>query len=261
MGSQQSSGLNTVQEALGADQFASRFQALMDTLAHAPGRARLNATLHDIVDLMGFDGGAFLTFIREDESRESFKFTVACSPAWCQTYAANGWYALDPGLIYSQANTAPARIEDLPLKTHGQRDMMQSARAAGFVSGVVVPAHTSGGRSRLGVLYLGSGKEGYVNDQGLQMLKMYVRTLASELLDWWSASLRRKLVEEVRLSDDEIHLMRLVHMGYRSKEVSALMGGMSPNAIDLKISRITAKVGADSRKDAVKRLVNVGLIA
>lgn len=260
MGEHTSEGLTKVQEALRAEQFGPRFETLMEGLSKAPGRARLNAHLHDIVELMGFDGGAFLTFIREDESRESFKFTVACSPVWCQTYAANGWYSLDPGLIYAQSQTAPVRIEDLPLKTNGQRDMMQSARDAGFVSGVVVPAHTSGGRSRLGVLYLGSGKAGYVDEQGLQMLKMYVRTLASELLDWWSASLRRKLVEEVRLTDDEIHLMHLVHQGYRSKEVSTLLGGMSCNAIDLKISRITAKIGADSRKDAVKRLVNVGLI-
>jgi len=252
----------TIRQALNQPNFSTRLNLILGKINCALGQARVTSGLHDFVDLMGFDGGAFLSFIRSDESRESFKFTVACSPTWCQAYSENAWYQVDPGLTYAQMNSAPALIEELPIRSSVQQDILKSARDVGFVSGMVVPTHSPGGRNRMGVLYLGSSVPGYVDSQTLTEVKLYVKAISSELLEWWVKNMREQLLKRVQITETDLHLMRLVRQGYRSKEIAEVLSdGCSANTVDQRIGKLCARIDADGRKDAVRKLMDVGLLS
>lgn len=252
----------SIRQALSQPDFTERFNSILSKINGAAGQSRVTSALHEAVDLMGFDGGAFLSFIRSDESRESFKFTVACSPVWCQKYSENAWYQIDPGLMYAQMNSAPSLIEDLPVRSSIQREILNNARDVGFVSGIVVPTHSPGGRNRMGVLYLGSAVAGYVDAQTLQDLKLYVKAISSDMLEWWIKSMREQLIKQVQITDKDLHLMRLVQQGYRSKGIAELLqDGHSANTIDQRIGKLCARIHADGRKDAVQKLMDVGLLS
>lgn len=252
----------SIRDALRQPDFADRFNRILAKINSAPGQARVTSALHECVNLMGFDGGAFLSFIRADESRESFKFTVACNPVWCQTYAENAWYQVDPGLMYAQMNSAPALIEELPIRSPVQQSILDSAKRVGFVSGLVVPTHSPGGRNRMGVLYLGSSVPGYVDAETLAEAKLYIKAISSDLLEWWIKSMRDQLLKRVQITDQDLHMMRLIRNGFKSKEIADLLAnGCSANTIDQRIGKLCTRIGADGRKDAVRKLMDVGLMS
>ena len=115
---------------------------------------------------MGADAAAFVSFVRDDDAHDTFRFLLACDPVWCAEYERRAWYALDPWLAYARAHTEPVRSADVPAEAGVQREIVELARRHGFSDALIVPAPASGMVTRLGVLCLGSEHEGFFGDEG-----------------------------------------------------------------------------------------------
>lgn len=215
--------------------------------------------MHETTIRLGADVSAFVTFIREDVSFASFRFLLACDPQWCIDYEANGWYADDPWLAYAKVHCEPVLASRLTLDSDKERELVHLAGHYGFESTLIVPAPSSGGLSRLGMLWLGSFTLGFFEDAGLAALKIAARPLSTELHEWSTAQLRRELIESARISDEEVMLLEQHRRGFTTKRI-ARTTGLTHASINSRFQRLIAKLDVPNRREAARLAAEYGLI-
>jgi DNA-binding CsgD family transcriptional regulator len=181
-------------------------------------------------------------------------------PALCQEYLAAAWYAVDPGIVYALTHNEPALITDLPVRTAGQKALVEAAHRHGFRSGLIIPSHSPAGRSRLGALYVLSSDPDYLDEHALAALRLPLRAFASELVDWWTAQIRRDLLSACGgLTTHEKAILQMTLSGYSSKNIAAELA-TTKDAIDQRLHRLTARLQASSRKEAASLCDQYGLL-
>jgi DNA-binding CsgD family transcriptional regulator len=220
--------------------------------------AEVTAIVREVAGMLGCNGAVFASFTQGDEDFESYRYIVACAASWCNLYVEQRWFAIDPFLIYAQHHTEPAVGDEIPLRTEGQRQFRQRARETGFNSIAIVPCHTAAGRSRMGVLYLTSEDPDYFTRQTIAPAKMCLRSIAAELLEWWSQKIRRDLLHNLSLREDELKLLRLAHQGFGSKEIARLFD-TRPATIDQRFARLSLRLNVPTRAMAAKLAYESGL--
>lgn len=237
----------------------AQFIETAQPISSAASARDLAGVLHRLNTLVGLKASVFTSFMREDEEFESYRYVVACPPEWCNQYSAKRWFAIDPCLIYAQTSAEPVLVEHVPVKTAGQRELMAAAQEFGFVSGAIFPVHSPAGRSRMGVLYIAAEQPGFFNAADLSAMKCLFRSVAADMLDWWTNKIRAELLKEVRLSTTELTLLRMEWQGLRTKEI-AIRTGLSGEAIDARFRRIAQRFGEPSRSNAARRAAALGLL-
>ena len=216
--------------------------------------------LHEAAASLGAEQAAFVSFVRDDDSAESFRFILACDPVWCMAYQEQAWYVNDPWLLYAQANTEPTCASAIDYRTKSQREARDLAAQFGVVSAYVVPAPATAGLSRLGVLILGSSQQGYFEAGASVTLKVLAQGLAMELHRWWVKHVRREIIEGNRLTPEDLQLLEYERRDLGTKEIAELMG-TSWNAINSKFQRLNLKFNAPNRKATARMAVEYGLIS
>lgn len=228
-------------------------------LARAADEAQAVEILAAACRQMGADAAAFVSFVRDDPSHESFRFLLACDPVWCVEYEQRAWYIDDPWLHYALNHTEPALGEDIQAATAQQRDVVELAAQFGFRSALIVPAPSSGALTRIGVLCLGSSVPAFFNDDGYIALKVLARSLAMELHEWWIARIKDELLASARLTGEDLVLLMHERLGHSTKFIAARLD-MSPNAINSRFQRMNAKLGVPNRKSAAQLAAEYGVI-
>ena len=112
----------------------------------------------------------------------------------------------------------------------------------------------------MGVLYLGSNDAEYLDHEALKQLRLVLRAVTSELLDWWTRQVRSELLAGTQLSSDDVNMLRLTLEGLGSKEIAGHIG-TTKNAIDQRMHRIIAKFESNSRRDAANIAFQYGLLS
>lgn len=235
----------------------------------------VHATLEQIADLaceadavgilkqaarqLGASAAIFTSFIRDDVLHESYRFLVACSPSWCSAYQRNCWFLNDPALLHATKRSEPCRLSELQVHTKGQQKLMQSAAENGFRSGVVFPAPSAHGMSRLGVLVLGSTDAGHFEGAGYQLARLPGRLLAMELHEWSIRKVRTDLLVQAKITAEDLELLRFELHGMRSKEIAVELNTTSVS-IDSRFQRLNNKLNVSTRAAAAKLAVNHGLL-
>ena len=217
------------------------------------------ALLEEATHRLGAEVSAFVSFVRDDQSREMFRFLLACDAAWCIEYEQQAWYAHDPWLSYAKSNSDPIRASELPIGSKNDLVVLELAARYGFNSAVILPAPSSGNVSRTGLLCLGSSTPGFFDDEVYIGLKVAARGLAMELHEWWIKQIRHELVNEAHLTDDDLVLLRYEHVGHSSKAIAAALD-TSPSSIDSRFQRLNQKLRVPNRKAAAALAVEYGLI-
>lgn len=69
------------------------------TDARSPGE--VISLFREAVMGLGADAGYFLSCLRDDATRTSFRSFWACDPAWPAEYASQRWFEHDPWLRYA----------------------------------------------------------------------------------------------------------------------------------------------------------------
>lgn len=239
--------------------YSANAMAAMGGLATAVDEAQAVTVLSETVALMGADAAAFVSFVRDDASHESFRFLLACDPVWCLEYEQQAWYATDPWLAYALTHSEPARGHEIAAGSAQQQAVVELAARYGFRSALIVPAPSSGGLTRVGVLCLGSDRPGYFDDADYLLFKLLARSLAMELHEWWIARIKDELITHVRLCDEDLVLLAHERQGHSTKAICSALE-MTPTAVNSRFQRLNAKLGVPNRKAAAQLAAEYGLI-
>lgn len=248
-------------ERVAAPEYATSVLTAIQRVEAARTHPDVLEALSDARDAVGADQAAFVSFIRDDASRASFRFLAACDPAWCVDYqkTGNSWFTSDAWLIYAMNNSEPTASSRINLRTKSQRDAVALAEKHGVASAYIVPAPASAGLSRLGVLCLTSAHAGYFECGSASLVKPLVRGLAMELHEWWVRTVRSEIIEDRALSEEDLQVLRFDARHMSTKEIARELG-LSTSSIDSRFQRINAKLDTPSRKAASRYAAEYGLI-
>lgn len=203
------------------------------------------------VMLLGADAGVFMSYLRDDATRESYRSLLACDPSWASEYARHGWFHHDPWLRHATHETEPTRSSELKLTTADEAAFAEASAKLGFASAVIAPAPSGFGRSRVGVLCLGSQRADFFDDEGYGKVRVLARTLAMELHSWMMRSIRRELLLKSRLTAADIELLRHEAAGHSSKLIGATLN-IEAKTVDCRFQRVCAKLEAPDRRTAAR---------
>ena len=238
--------------------YAGRVSEIVQSIPKAEDEAAALRLLSEAAHCLGADVAAFASFTRDDGSHESYRFLLACDASWCHEYEKTAWYGNDPWFAYALNHSDPARASEIPLGRK-QRDVVELASQFGFRSVVIVPAPSSGGLTRIGVLSLGSDTPGFFEGEGYVALRIAARGLAMELHQWWISQIKRELIKNARITPDDLVLLRLERVGHITKTIAEELD-TSPCSIDSRFQRINQKLGVPNRKAAANLAAEYGLI-
>jgi DNA-binding CsgD family transcriptional regulator len=248
-----------LQAVVDAPGYASRALDVIQQVSEASDEGEVLEALYIAKAALGAEHAVFVSFIRDDDSYESFRFLMAADPAWCLRYQQQGWFANDPWLLYAMSNSEPVPDGAIAVRTKAQREGRALAAQYGTMSAYIVPAPASGGLSRLGVLILGSGQPGYFDGPATRSLKVLARSLAMELHEWWVRQIRMELIATNRLSMEDLQLLAWERQGKGTKEIANALGS-SVSSIDSRFQRLNAKFNKPSRKATARVAAEYGLI-
>jgi hypothetical protein len=218
------------------------------------------ALLTEAATSIGADVAAFISFVRDDGSYESFRFLLACDPVWCHEYERHAWYANDPWLAHAIHHSEPVRASEIGVASRQQREIADLAERFGFRSAVIVPAPSSGGLTRVALLCLGSATPGYFeDDEGFFAIKGIARSLAMELHEWWIDRLKRELITSARITNEDLVLLYHERIGNSTKRIAVELQ-TTPSSIDSRFQRVNQKLGVANRKMAAQLAAEYGLI-
>ncbi|MDQ2736397.1 MAG: autoinducer binding domain-containing protein [Pseudomonadota bacterium] len=248
-----------LQDVTTADGYAARALEVIQRVSSAEDDAAVIEVLYEAKQALGVEHAAFVSFVRDDDSKESFRFFLACDPVWCLKYQQQGWYAQDAWLLYAATNSEPICGSKIPLRTKAQREAQELAVRHGIVSAYLVPAPASGGLSRLGVLGLGSSQEGYFECEAVASLKLLARALAMELHEWWIRRVRQEIIATHRLKPDDLLLLAMERQGLSTKEIVEALG-VSASSVDCRFQRLATKFNMPNRRATARLAAEYGLI-
>jgi DNA-binding CsgD family transcriptional regulator len=217
------------------------------------------AALADARQMFDADSAAFASFVRDDESCESYRYIVACDPAWCLEYESRAFFMVDPWLAYVRQHAEPTLASRIPAGTGVEKAVVALAERFGFRSAIVVPAQAPQGLTRLGALCLGSFTAGYFEGCDLPRVTFAAAGLAARLHEWQIESLRNELLNRVSLTEGELELLRHERDGRKSKQIAKLTGS-TWQSVDSRWQRLNAKFGVTSRSAASRIAAEYGLI-
>lgn len=124
------------------------FQILpLITDARSPGE--VISLFREAVMGLGADAGYFLSCLRDDATRTSFRSFWACDPAWPAEYASQRWFEHDPWLRYASCDAEPIRASYLTCSSPEENAFIRAAAEHGFASALIAPAPSSVGLSRV----------------------------------------------------------------------------------------------------------------
>ncbi len=207
---------------------------------------------------MGADAAVFLSFTRDDATRNSFRWLLACDPLWAVQYARNGWHDHDPWLRHALHQTEPAIGSELSMSPDEERFARASA-ALGFASTLIVPAPSNAGTSRVGMLCLGSEVPGFFNQVTLGTLRVLGRALAMELHRWMLHAMRTDLLRSTRITVAELELLRYEEAGHTSKHIASTLG-IKAKTVDSRFQKVITKLSVPDRRTAARIARLYGLL-
>ncbi|NUZ09123.1 autoinducer binding domain-containing protein [Piscinibacter koreensis] len=246
-------------EAVNNPDLLPRFANIASRIPAAADGAEVGELLAEAVVLLGADAGAFASFMKDDEHDSSYRFILACDPAWCLEYENGACFMHDPWISYARHYSEPTLASRIVARTERERQVVAMARRYGFQSTLIVPAHSPQGLTRLGGLCIGSSQPAYFDGDGLAAVAFAATPLAMRLHEWQVAQLRRELLDRAQLSETDILLLRHARAGQRSKQSAAVLK-VNPVSIDSHWQRLNARLGVNSRISAANMAAEYGVI-
>ena len=113
--------------------------------------------------------------------------------------------------------------------------------------------------SRVGVLCLGSHRQGFFDDDGYAKVRVLARSLAMELHRWMLQAIRQELLIKSRITTADIELLRHEEAGHSSKVIGAALN-IEAKTVDCRFQRVSAKLEAPDRRTAVRIARLYGLL-
>jgi DNA-binding CsgD family transcriptional regulator len=240
-------------------EYGARLIEILPAIGDAPTTEVAVDLFRQATTQLGADAGVFMSYLRDDATRASYRSLLACDPLWASEYARRRWHDHDPWLRHATHETEPARSNELELATADEEAFAQASAELGFASAVIAPAPTCAGQSRIGVLCLGSNHPGFFDDDGYGKVRVLARALAMELHRWLLQAIRKELLAKSRLTAADIELLRHEEAGHTSKVIGAALN-IEAKTVDCRFQRISAKLDAPDRRTAMRIARLYGLL-
>jgi len=202
----------------------------------------------DIVARLGADWFVYTTMLPPEfkKADESYHYFIGCRQELCEMYSKRMWMMNDPFMDYALSNSAPILRSKIKTFTPGQAEILRYGAEYGFRSALIVPTHTSMGKKRMGLLYIGSELPEEDGEPMLWRKRVQFTALGQELLQWWNARLRKQAMRRYSLLQEDIDILQLVRKGKVAPEIAALY--------DVKVSVVYRKWEAIKEKLDVEKI-------
>jgi DNA-binding CsgD family transcriptional regulator len=240
-------------------EYGARLIEILPAIGDAPTTEVAVDLFGQATTQLGADAGVFLSYLRDDATRASYRSLLACDPLWASEYARRKWHDHDPWLRHATHETEPVRSSELELASAEEEAFAQASADLGFTSAVIAPAPTCAGQSRIGVLCLGSSRAGFFDDEGYGKVRVLARALSMELHRWLLQTIRKELLAKSRLTAADIELLRHQEAGHTSKFIGAALN-IEAKTVDCRFQRVSAKLDAPDRRTAVRIARLYGLL-
>jgi len=240
-------------------EYGARLIEILPAIGDAPTTEVAVDLFRQATAQLGADAGVFMSYLRDDATRASYRSLLACDPLWASEYARRHWHDHDPWLRHATHETEPVRSSELQLTSADEEAFVQASAALGFASAVIAPAPTCAGQSRIGVLCLGSHRQGFFEDDGYGKVRVLARSLSMELHRWLLQAIRKALLAKSRLTAADIELLRHEEAGHTSKVIGAALN-IGAKTVDCRFQRISAKLDAPDRRTAMRIARLYGLL-
>jgi hypothetical protein len=240
-------------------EYGARLIEILPAIGDAPTTEIAVDLFRQATTQLGADAGVFMSYLRDDATRASYRSLLACDPLWASEYAKRNWHDNDPWLRHATHETEPVRSSELRLASADEEAFAQASAALGFASAVIAPAPTCAGQSRIGVLCLGSNRPGFFEDEGYGKVRVLARALSMELHRWLLQAIRKELLAKSRLTAADIELLRHEQAGHTSKVIGAALN-IEAKTVDCRFQRISAKLDAPDRRTAMRIARLYGLL-
>ena len=257
--SAESGELHILAELTRSPEYGARVVDLLPAIGDAESTDMVLQLFTQCVAHLGADAGVFMSYLRDDSTRASYRSLVACDPVWASEYARRGWFECDPWLRHATHDGEPIRASELKLMSGQEEAFVNSTATIGFASAVIAPAPTCLGLSRVGVLCIGSSQPGFFEGDGYPKVRVLARALAMELHRWLLQSIRHELLVRSRLTAADIDLLRREEAGHSSKVIGAALN-IEAKTVDCRFQRVSAKLEAPNRRMAVRIARLYGLL-
>jgi DNA-binding NarL/FixJ family response regulator len=109
------------------------------------------------------------------------------------------------------------------------------------------------------MLVLGSRHKGYFECQERYRIQALAQGLAMALHNWWVRAMRTRIVGGLRITEDELELLRLERESLTSRQIAERLG-VSKAAVDNRFQRLNEKMGQQQRARSARIAENYGLI-
>ncbi|OGA79080.1 MAG: hypothetical protein A2X72_15645 [Burkholderiales bacterium GWF1_66_17] len=237
----------------------ARVLQILPLIPDARSTGEVISLFREAVVGLGADAGVFLSCLRDDATRTSFRSLWACDPSWAADYAFHRRYEHDPWLRYASGDAEPMRSKQLICSSPEEIAFIRAAAEHGFASALIAPAPSSVGLSRVGVLYLGSADPERFEGEKYPQVRVLARSLSMELHHAIAKSMREELLQGSSLTEADLHLLRCEAAGNSSKVIGAAMN-LEAKTIDSRFQRLNAKLGAPDRRSAARIAHLYGLL-
>lgn len=215
-----------------------------------------------LINGLGASSYVYSVHITDDHMTDQFsqRHMMSSDPAWCELYNQRRWFMNDPLQEYAKRNSSPVLASEVSAKTPGQQAMLRMAGQYGFLSGILVPTHSSNNvEERVSMLYVGCDTPPEVGEPILKACRIIYRALGMELLDWWLHYLRQKAAEKFKLNAEEIQLLQLSKNGCVVSEIGAKLS-IKPSNLYRKFDIIKDKFNVEKIGEAVRVANRSGLL-
>lgn len=253
-----SADLFSISELTREPGYGSKILEALPRLGDAQDAEEAVEQFRQTLNLMGADAGVFLSVIRDDATRTSYRSLLACDALWATEYTKGCWHAHDPWLRHALHNTEPVRGTELDVRPEEVAFVNASSRL-GFASSMVVPAPSAAGMSRVAVLTIGSHNLRFFDDAGVVATRVVARALAMELNRWLHRTIREELLTRSGITPDELALLRHEEAGHTSKKIGTELN-IEPTTVDCRFQRVSAKLDAPDRRSAARVARLYGLL-
>jgi DNA-binding NarL/FixJ family response regulator len=255
-----STAVGTLADRVSDERYAARVSEVAERVATAADQAELHRLLRAGVAALGAERAAFVSFEKDRSELSSCRFMLECSPQWCQRYLERGGPSIDAWIRYAARESEPVVASALNIVEPAQQAVAALAIEAGFVSALLVPAHSGANHPRVSLLCLGHSVGGYFEAEGLARVRVCARALALEVHDWWLARIRNETLARSRITEDELLLLERYWLGHTSKRIGNELN-LSKTAVNSRFQRLLLKLGVANRRSAARLAVDCGLIA
>ena len=249
----------TLAERVAEADYAARVCEAVARIEAAPDASAVLGVMKCAVNCLGAEAGVFTSFVRDDATNLSYRSLLACDSLWGVEHARNGSFLDDPWLHHALCSASAIHASELLPVLPAQRSFCEAAAKFGFASAVIVPAPSAAGLSRVGVLCLGSSTEGYFEAEGYLPFRYLAQGLAMELHHWWYRRIRDELIAKVKITEDDLTLLRHEQQGHNSKVIASALDTL-PRTIDCRFQRLTSRLGMANRRTALRFAELYGLL-